>query len=155
MAGEIPWEIREQAEDLYIIDGFTYDEVANKTGIAVQTLKKWGSEEGWSDRKREYRESLKSIRTNMTRLRQRLAAEAATSLDPQTIYALVRLQNVAAREGKKTEAAETADRPRLFLEDLEYIAGVLKDRDPEGLKVLARNFDFLIAEFKGHHEAQA
>jgi len=155
MASEIPWELREEAEDLYSIEGLTYDDVAGKTGIAVQTLKKWGGAEGWQERKREYRESLKSIRTNMTRLRQRLAAQAATSLDPQDIYALVRLQNAAAKDGRKTETAGTADRPRIFLENLEFVAGVLKDRDPEGLKILGKNFDLLIAEFKRNHEAQA
>jgi DNA-binding XRE family transcriptional regulator len=155
MASEIPWELREEAEELYIIEGLTYDDAAKKTGISVQTLKKWGAAEGWAERKHEYRESLKSIRTNMTLLRQRLAAQAATSLDPQAIYALVRLQNAAVKDEKKTETADTADRPRIFLENLEFVAGVLKDQDPEGLRVLAKNFDLLIAEFKRHHEAQA
>jgi len=43
MAKEISWEIREQAEELYIIDGKTFDEVAEITGVSVAQLKRWGA----------------------------------------------------------------------------------------------------------------
>jgi len=43
MAKEISWEIREQAEELYIVDGKTFDEVAEITGVSVSQLKRWGA----------------------------------------------------------------------------------------------------------------
>ena len=46
MAKEISWEIREQAEELYIVDGKTFDEVAEITGVSVAQLKRWGAGRG-------------------------------------------------------------------------------------------------------------
>lgn len=43
MAKEISWEIREQAEELYIVDGKTFEEVAEITGVSVAQLKRWGA----------------------------------------------------------------------------------------------------------------
>jgi hypothetical protein len=36
------WEIREAAEELYIIDGHTYEQVAEATGVSISQLKRWG-----------------------------------------------------------------------------------------------------------------
>lgn len=44
--------------------------------------------------------------------------------------------------------AAAVDRPRMFLENLQWIAGWLKDNDPTGLKVLAESFDAMTAAFK-------
>ena len=51
------------------------------------------------------------------------------------------------------ESSEGADidRPAIFLETLEWIALKLKETDPEGLKVLARNFDTLVIQFKSEN----
>jgi len=43
------------------------------------------------------------------------------------------------------------DRPALFLESLKFIAGILKETDPEGLKILAQNFDEIVDKFKVQH----
>lgn len=97
MAQEIPWELREQAEELYITDGRTYDDVARATGIAVQTLKKWGAAEGWPDRRREYRETLGEIKRNTVLLRKRLLAKALKTLNPQDVFAISSLESAAAK----------------------------------------------------------
>jgi len=97
MAQEIPWELREQAEELYIVDGLTYEDVARHTAIAVQTLKKWGAAEGWPGKRREYREALGDIKRNTVLLRKKLIVKALESLNPQDVYAASRLESVAAR----------------------------------------------------------
>jgi hypothetical protein len=51
----------------------------------------------------------------------------------------------------ETETVADVDRPALFLEYIEWIAIKLKEMDPEGLKVLARNFDMLLIQFKTEH----
>lgn len=43
------------------------------------------------------------------------------------------------------------DRPAIFMESMEFIAGYLKEHDPEGLKIIARNFDGIIGAFKERH----
>ena len=57
----------------------------------------------------------------------------------------------AKRETKGEAAAISVDRPALFMEDLEFIVGTLKETDPEGLKILARNFDGIVDRFKERH----
>jgi len=80
MAKEIPWEIREQAEELYIVDGKTFDEVAEITGVSVTQLKRWGAgfpdpddpdqeSPSWMDRKKEYRTAFANIKRDTVLLR--------------------------------------------------------------------------------------
>lgn len=40
------------------------------------------------------------------------------------------------------------DRPGCFLEDLQFIIETIRELDPEGLKIVARNFDLLVARGK-------
>jgi len=151
---EIDWEIREKAEELYIVDGLTFEQVALETGVSVTQLKNWSAAEGWRGKREEYRTARRDIRKTTVDLRKKLASEALASGDPQKVYAFIRLEALAGRQEKKVDEAPKIDRPALFLEHLEFIASVLKDGDPEGLKVLAANFDPLIERFKAKY-AQA
>ena len=159
MGTEISWEIREQAEELYIVDGKTFDEVAEITGVSVGQLKRWGAgfpdpedperkSSSWMDRKKEYRTAFANIRRDTVLLRKRMMASALKSLDPQALYAVVKLEMLAARQDKKEDGTVQIDRPSLFLEDMEFVAKILKEIDPEGLKVFARNFDVIVTKFK-------
>jgi len=145
-------ELHEHAEDLYIIDGLTFEEVAEATGVHIRTLQSWSAQEGWPEQKREYRKTLGEIKRKTVQLRKKLIEKAFDSLDPQHVYAAARLENVAAKHAPRDKDTEPdIDKPSLFLDNLEFVAGFLKDHDPEGLKVLARNFDALIEEFKKAH----
>ena len=154
MGKEIPWEIREEAEQLYIIEGKTYDEVSELTGVSVAQLQRWGTgneEEGipsWSERKKEYRTTLSNIQRDTVLLRKEMMRQALSSLNPQDLYAVIKLETMAARQDKKEEKTVRVDRPALFLEDMEFVAKVLKDVDPEGLRVFAGNFDIIIEKYK-------
>jgi hypothetical protein len=106
---EYSWEVRERAEELYVVDGCTYDQVAEATGVSVSQLKRWGAEGDWSGRRRQYRQDLAEIRRNMVTLRRELIRKALTSLDPQDIYAIGSLETVAARAAKQEEAPPPAE----------------------------------------------
>jgi hypothetical protein len=108
MAKEISWEIREQAEELYIVDGKTFEEVAEITGVSVAQLKRWGSgfpdpddperkSSSWTDRKKEYRTAFANIRRDTVLLRKRLISKALKSLDPQDVYAISSLESTVAK----------------------------------------------------------
>jgi len=153
MAEPYDFETRENAADLYIIEGVTFEQVSQKTGVSVTQLKTWSAAEGWREKRNEYRESQKEIKANMVKLRKQLAMKAVQSLDPQDIYAFVRLENVAGKQEKKTGEGPKVDRPALFLENLEFIVGYLKEKDPEGLKILAKSFDGIIEQFKQRNES--
>jgi transposase-like protein len=149
MGKEYDFEVREQAEDLYVIGGQTFEQVARETGVSVTQLKTWGTADGWQERKKEYRSSIKNIRSNMMVLRKELLQKAVNSLSPLDVFATAKLELLAMKEDKKKDPSITeTDKPAMFLGNLEFIAGILKDHDPEGLKILARNFDFLVDAFK-------
>jgi len=155
MAKEISWEIRERAEELYILDGKTHEEISGITGIAIQTLKGWSVDGEWSNKRREYRQQLSDIKRNTVVLRSKLLQQALHSLDPQQVYAAARIEMMAARQDKKEDTEIQIDRPKIFLEDMEFVAETLKEIDPEGLKILARNFDVIIQRFKEQHAQTA
>jgi len=113
MASEIPWEIREQAEELYIVDGKTFEEVSALTEVSISQLKRWGAGNqdekipSWTERKREYRTSFANIKRDTVLLRKRLISKALKSLDPQDVYAISSLESTVA----KVQQASGADMP--------------------------------------------
>jgi len=158
---EYGFDVRDAAESLYVDSGLTYGEIAGKTGVAVNTLKNWGNTGDWKDRKRQRVQTRKTLQENLEKLRVRAmeSALAGPDVDPQKMFAVIRMEKLALdREHNLRQALEkgpdNVDRPRMFLEALEFVADFLKSRDPEGLKVLAQNFDGLVTRFKEKH-AQA
>ena len=147
---------RERAADLYVEVGLTLEQVSERTGIPIQTIKRWSSAENWP----KERDDSKSIKEKHRLLRKRLLDAALETLDPQCVYAVTRIERIIAEAKRRVVeegngANEHVDRPRLFLEILEFIAEALKEFDPEGLKVFARNFDLLVDLYKSRIEQGA
>ena len=84
---EYDYIMRLEAEDLYVIDGLTYEQTADKVGVGLNTVKNWSAQGNWRNKRTDYRESLRDIRSNITNLRRNLFQKACESLDPQDIYA--------------------------------------------------------------------
>ena len=101
MAKEISWDLREQAEDLYLFEGKTHEEIAGITGIAVQTLKGWSVDGEWSNKRREYRQQITEIRRDTVRLRSGLLKQALHSLNPQHVYAFTNIEQMAVKAAKE------------------------------------------------------
>lgn len=139
----IDQELRQRAEELYVIDALTLEQVAAATGISERTIQNWSVEDGWLVKRKEFKNAAFEIRKYKQIAKLKLIQDAVTSLDPQKIYAFARLDKET-----KQEIVIKADKPAIFLECIEFIASVLKDTDPEGLKVLAANFDELISRYK-------
>lgn len=165
MAAEIPWELREQAEELYIAEGRTYEDVARATGIAVQTLKKWGAAEGWPDKRREYRETLGEIKRNTVLLRKRLLAKALKTLNPQDVFAISSLESAAAKaKGSDPAPPVRIERPIATARDAvaaleeaieRHVNRLLTQPDgmtPAVLRDLRKSFE-LIDEMKRRYQA--
>jgi len=106
MGQEYPWEVRERAEDLYIVDGLTFDQVAVATGVSGSQLKRWSDADHWQERKQEYRQALGEIRRKTVELRRNLIIKAAQSLDPQDVYAVARMEAIFARGRGKEVSSE-------------------------------------------------
>ena len=60
-----------------------------------------------------------------------------------------------AAEAKTQNQVQEVDRPKLFLENLSFLAEVLKEIDPEGLKILGRSFETIVGRFKAQHATAA
>lgn len=57
----------------------------------------------------------------------------------------------AALLAQTPAAVAEVDKPAMFLEVIEWVTVQLKETDPEGLRVLARNFEQLTARYKAEH----
>lgn len=102
MAEPIPFEVRERAEELYIVEGRTLEQTAKTLKISEGSVMRWSAENGWKDKQREYRRALSDIKRNTVLLRKKLIQQAMQSLDPQHVYAVARLE--AAAKGRAEEA---------------------------------------------------
>mgnify|MGYP001385327336 CR=1 FL=1 len=59
MMGEgYSFELVERAEQLYCVDGHTFEAVATLTGVAVSTLKRWSERYDWQDKKESIRQAM-------------------------------------------------------------------------------------------------
>ena len=118
MAREIDMEIRERAEEFYIIDGLTFDQVAETTGVHVNTIKGWAKDEDWRDRRREYRGDVRSIKLNKTKLMRHLLETALTSSKTDAAYAFARLEEVTVK-GMKDQVPVASNKGGLRHRDIE------------------------------------
>lgn len=91
------WEVIEAAEELYILDGLTFDQVAERTGVSSTQLKRWSAESkpDWPDRRREYRQAQVSVRRGVMLAKARLIESVIETEDPQKAYAFGSLVNSA------------------------------------------------------------
>ena len=95
MAEPYGWDTIEACEELYILDGLTFEQVAEKSGVAVATLKRWSadSQPGWPERRREYRQAQVSVRRGVMLAKAKLIGSVLESEDPQKAYAFASLVN--------------------------------------------------------------
>ena len=147
--------MRDQAEELFVIDGMALVQISRELGVSEGAVVSWSVEGGWVEKRKAYRQDINNIRRNTVTLRKRLIDKAMESLDPQDIYAATRLEALAGRRAKESGPVAEIDRPKVFLENMEFIAETLKEIDPEGLKILARSFETIIERFKERHEKTA
>lgn len=96
------WDTIEAAEELYILEGLTFDQVAERTGVSVSQLKRWSSDSmpSWPERRKEYRAAQVSIRHGVVLAKAKLITSVIESEDPQKAYAFGSLVS----SGKQIEA---------------------------------------------------
>ena len=91
------WEIREAAEEMYIIDGLTFEHVAERTAVSISQLKRWGLDAvpSWSERRREYRQAQVSVRRGVMLAKAKLIESVIETEDAQKAYAFASLVSSA------------------------------------------------------------
>ena len=100
------WDTIEAAEELYILDGLTFDQVAERIGVSVSQLKRWSADSvpTWPERRKEYRAAQVSVRRGVMLAKAKLIASVIESEDPQKAYAFGSL--VASGKQIDAEARE-------------------------------------------------
>lgn len=126
MAEAYPYEIRLNARGHYVVEGMTYEQVSGAVGVSASQLKKWGSDEGWVESRKKYREAQVSIGENTILLRADLLKNALTTKDAQDVYAVAAMEKIAIVL-EKNRPAETvrADVPDMNFSDPEEMVDEL------------------------------
>lgn len=148
-----------EAEELFVVEGLTLEAIAGRLGPegpSVTTLSGWKQDGEWDRLATEWAESQAELKRDSLKLRQKLIKRALAIMDepkpgPQELYAASAIANrlgKGAGERQEDRPEPEFDRPAVFLENLQFMGACLKEIDPEGLKVLARNYDLIIARFK-------
>jgi len=154
------------AKDLYA-QGKSLQEIAELLDVSGTSLGRWKADskvpseelDAWDQARRNHRSFLENLRALFAGQLAHIQSLPAKDRTPADYDALSKAAAIV-RKWDDIERAEAAkdqdtgveiDRPKLFLENLEWLALKLKDIDPEGLKVLARNFDALVIQFKAEH----
>lgn len=106
MGQEYDFETRECAEELYVVDGLTFEQVAQRTGVSVTQLKTWSAAEKWREKRQEYRVSLKDIKSKTIKLKRALIDKALEKLDPQTVYAFASIEAITRQKKNDAPAVE-------------------------------------------------
>jgi len=164
--GHVPVETRELAYQTWRECGQNLSETHRKMNgelgyvISRQTLHEWKTRYDWEGRaaraeaeEKHLAEATSDEALLVVLLKQKKKYEEyfdsleLGKIDNQAVYGYNSILKTIVDIRPKGDAAEI-DRPKVFLENLEWIARALKDTDPEGLKVLARNFDHLTDKFR-------
>ncbi len=170
---QMPIELREQLNRLLLEKAYTYQEVSDwckQKGfdISKSAIGRYGKEffEAYAKIKR-FEDQSKAIKStpgeNLSMeeatgklLTQKIwASLLAEDIDileqSKIISAFAALQNANVRREQTKIQSDTTDRPALFLEHLEWIVKKVRETDPDGFNVLARNMEFLTAEYKAEN----
>lgn len=105
-------EVVERAEELYCVEGHTFDAVSTLTGVAVSTLKRWSERYGWQEKKDEIRQAMSSIRLNKIRLRANLIGNCLTTMNAQDAFAVASMETLAlkaAAQAQKTDSVSQTE----------------------------------------------
>lgn len=140
---------------MYTADNKSLAEIEAALGVSRQTLSLWkGDTRKPGDDLDEWDRAREQKRTNAQRLRalfdrelRALEEAPAGSLTTVGMDAVTKLGSLVHR-WESMEKTPSFDRPKVFLENVQFIAGWLRENDPEGLKVLAANIDALTVAFK-------
>lgn len=160
-------ELRELAYGLWRDNGRNLAKVErllkteHRTPVSRVTLTAWRDEFGWEERAAQAEAQAKLLKaaTNIETLLADLVVRKtqydnyfvtlpAGKVDNQATYAYAGLLKRIAEMQQMQTAVVGFDRPKFFLENLQWLIGWLKENDPEGLKVLARDIDAISLAFK-------
>lgn len=144
---------RDLARQCYIYRGQTYEEIAERTGVSVTQLKRWGKDEKWKEQRDEYVHNKSDNITRLIAVRDKIIEQLEGVINPNTVHQLLGGYRQASSiiDAQLSPGGGEIDRPAIFLQDLRFIVEELAQIDSKGLAVIDKNFDALIEAFKKAH----
>jgi hypothetical protein len=153
MAEAYDYGIRSLAEQLYIFSGRTYEQISEELKISQRQLERWGKAGQWRARREQYLSSKANEITRMIGVRDKIMDNLEDGLVPGTLNLLLAGYRQAStfineRLSPGQPSQVEVDKAALFLEFLQFLAEVLREANPEGLKVLSSSFDLIVGRAK-------
>lgn len=137
------------ARQMYV-DGQSLTAIEEALGVSRQALSDWKSRAGdeW-DKARERKNSF-GLRMETLLDRELGYAESrqAGAVEGGTLDNLSKLGALVVKFKSVEGQGASYDKAKVFLENLQWIVTWLRENDPEGLKVLAADFDAMTMQFK-------
>lgn len=137
-------------------DGQTLTAISEILGVSRNTLTEWkartkrsGDDLDEWDKARERKSSF-GLRMEALLERELTYAEErqAGAIEGVTLDNLSKLGALVVKFKQVESSGAGFDRAKVFLDNLQFIAGWMKENDTDGLNVLAESFDSLTAAFK-------
>lgn len=107
---EYPPETVWHAQELYCVARLTFDQVAEETGVAASTLKRWSATYEWRDKREKLAQAEADLQADTIMARSVMLKKLIENKDAQTSFAVASLESLAmkqaeaARKGKIVEA---------------------------------------------------
>lgn len=137
-------------------DGQTLTAISEALGVSRNTLTEWKARtkspssdlDEW-DKGRELKRGF-GLRMETLLERELTYAEErqAGAIEGVTLDNLSKLGALVVKFKQVEATGAGFDRAKVFLENLQFIAGWMKENEPQGLKILAESFDDLTSAFK-------
>ena len=125
---EYSMAVVDRAEQLYCVDGASFEAVSSLTGVSVSTLKRWSDRYDWQANKEKIRAAMSSIRSNTVLLRARLIEKCLGSLEAKDAFAVSAIESVAQKAAqiaaKGQEQAVVPESPREIKTDEDAVAAL-------------------------------
>jgi transposase-like protein len=109
---EYPPEAVWQAQELYCVARLTFEKVAEETGVAVSTLKRWSEKYEWRAKREQLAQAEADLQADTILARSVMLKRLIQSKDAQTGFAVASLETLAMKQAEAARARKLMDAAR-------------------------------------------
>jgi transposase len=102
MRKDYPWEVRDGAEDLYVLKGLSYEEVAREIGVALSTIKRWAYAYGWQGRRQRFQEVVSDAKVDLAILYHEMIQKARETKAREDVQLVLDLRRAVSNAGGRS-----------------------------------------------------
>jgi len=101
---EYPPEAVWTAQELYCVARLTFDQVAEETGVAASTLKRWSATYGWRDKREKLAQAEADLKADTILARSVMLKKLIKSKSAQDGFAVSALESLAMKQAEAARA---------------------------------------------------